>query len=109
MAEKSTCINHPLVPAVARCKQCMKPVCRTCQVTTEIGIFCSNGCYTQMKSFMARQGEYDKRPKRHWIISKLVKRLIGIAIIIIIIAAVAKFVFGINNVQEGIDWVKSFF
>ncbi|MDI6783976.1 MAG: hypothetical protein QME64_07780 [bacterium] len=109
MAEKSTCINHPLVPAVARCKQCMKPVCRNCQVPTDIGIFCSEGCYVQMKGFMARQGAYDKKPRWHWTLSKWIRRLVGLAILLIIIAAVAYFAFGITSIQGGIDWIKSFF
>jgi len=109
MAEKGYCINHPLVTAVARCKNCMKQVCRDCQMKTDIGIFCSEACYLQTKNYLARQGAYDKKPKWHWVVSKWLRRLVGLAILIAIIEAVAYFVLGITSIQQGIDWIKSFF
>lgn len=109
MAGESTCINHPLVKAIARCKKCMKPICRDCQLTTDLGIFCSDVCYQQMKTFIARQGAYDKKPRWHWAAAKWLRRLIGLVILLAIIAAVAYFVFGITSIQDGIDRIKSFF
>ncbi|NLZ63198.1 MAG: hypothetical protein GX902_05265 [Lentisphaerae bacterium] len=41
----SVCLNHPDVPAVARCATCSKPICKECVQTHDKVNYCSQLCY----------------------------------------------------------------
>ncbi len=40
----SVCLNHPNVPAVARCAVCRKPICADCIVKKDGVVYCSTKC-----------------------------------------------------------------
>lgn len=57
----SGCLNHPGVEAAFRCKQCMKPVCRSCAVTGPRGNFCSDACKEKFEAFAQRAETLDAK------------------------------------------------
>lgn len=59
----SGCINHPGIEAVFRCKQCAKPVCRTCVVQGPRGHFCSQICADKFEAFAQRAEALDVKQK----------------------------------------------
>lgn len=59
----SGCLNHPGVEAAFRCKQCMKPVCRSCVVSAPRGNFCSAACKEKFEAFADRAAALDTRIK----------------------------------------------
>ena len=46
------CVNHPGIEAVARCRQCGKPVCGSCVVIGVTGKFCSEDCREKHAHFV---------------------------------------------------------
>jgi hypothetical protein len=53
------CINHPGVEAVARCRQCGKPVCGACVVIVLSGKFCGEECRERYENFLERAQKLD--------------------------------------------------
>ena len=41
----SVCLNHPNMPAVARCATCSKPICGECVKVFDGVTYCSKLCY----------------------------------------------------------------
>jgi len=60
----SGCINHPAVEAVARCKQCGKPLCSDCRLVTEDGLFCSDRCAQMAHVFTVKSRDLEERKGR---------------------------------------------
>ena len=59
----SGCINHSAVEAVARCKQCGKPVCGQCVVKGPTGSFCSEECQQKNELFTKKAQDLEKKGK----------------------------------------------
>lgn len=57
----SGCINHSAVEAVARCKQCGKPVCGQCVVKGPTGSFCSESCQQKNEMFTKKARDLEKK------------------------------------------------
>jgi len=55
------CFFHTGRPAVARCKQCGRPVCSQCRIVGEDGIFCSEKCRQTFAIFAKRIKEMEER------------------------------------------------
>jgi hypothetical protein len=101
----SRCLNHPERTAVARCKQCHKPLCQKCAMKMPGGVFCSDECYQKMGSFQDRVDMLDKAKKPGLSLGKLLTRLVTVAIIV----AIVYFVFirgGVRSVGDFVDLVK---
>ena len=101
----SRCINHPDRTAVARCKQCHKPLCQRCVQKMPGGIYCSQACYEKMGSFQKRVEEIDKRPKAKLSLGGIIGRAIGPIIVI----AILYYLFvnkGVRSVDGLINVVK---
>jgi hypothetical protein len=79
----SNCINHPAVEAVARCKQCSRPVCSACLVSGPTGRFCSGDCKAKHEVFMRRAAELDTR-SRGSLFAKLRSLLFSVVFIILV-------------------------
>lgn len=82
----SGCINHPTIEAVARCKQCGKPVCGACVVVAYNGHFCSDACQGKHAAFVERAQELSRTSrgagflsKVRFFLTKLVVFLLGFA------------------------------
>ena len=58
-----TCLNHPGFEATARCKQCNKPICNTCQTKGPTGIFCSEECKEKHEAFIKRAHQIENLKK----------------------------------------------
>jgi len=54
-------LNHPGVEAAFRCKQCAKPVCRSCVLSTPHGNFCSDACKEKFEAFAERAQALDAK------------------------------------------------
>lgn len=48
----SSCLNHPTIEAIGRCKQCNKPFCGACRVKGPTGNFCSDECKASHEAFI---------------------------------------------------------
>jgi hypothetical protein len=96
----SRCLNHPDRTAVARCKQCHKPLCPRCVQKKAGGVYCSDECYEKMGSFQDRVEVLDEQRKAGLSVGKLVTRLVVLAIIV----AVLYYVF----IKEGVRGVGDF-
>lgn len=57
----SGCINHSAVEAVARCKQCGKPVCGQCVVRGPTGNFCCEPCQQKNELFAKKAQDLDRK------------------------------------------------
>lgn len=65
---QSGCINHPAMQAVARCKQCGKPVCGSCIVAGPTGRFCSADCRDNHLKFAQRAQQFEGRARSAWFV-----------------------------------------
>ena len=86
----SSCLNHPSVEAIGRCKQCNKPFCGACRVKGPTGNFCSDECKATHEAFIRRAKALDDmKGVSSFQVVKLVKRLALIAIgaVILVVAA----------------------
>ena len=101
----SRCLNHPERTAVARCKQCHKPLCQRCVKKMPGGVFCSDECYQKMGGFQERVEILDKSVKPGISIGKLVTRLI----VLLVVLAILYYVFiygGVRSVGDFVDLIK---
>jgi len=87
-ATSSGCINHPGVEAVARCKQCGKPVCSTCLVTGPTGNFCGMECRDKHQEFMKRAQSLQRTSRGASGLRSLVSLLIKLIILLVVLGAV---------------------
>ena len=88
----SGCINHPGVEAVARCKQCGKPVCGACVVMGTTGKFCSEVCREKHAEFVKRAQQFEaKRGPATNLFSLLTRTVVKL----VILAAVLLFAAGL--------------
>lgn len=81
-ASMSGCINHPGIEAVARCKQCGKPVCSSCVITGSTGRFCSESCQERHEKFIGRAQELQRFSRSTGFLQRLKRALIRLAIAI---------------------------
>ena len=81
-ASMSGCINHPGIEAVARCKQCGKPVCSSCVITGSTGRFCSESCQERHEKFIGRAQELQRHSRSTGFLQRLTRALIKTAIAI---------------------------
>jgi hypothetical protein len=88
---RSGCINHPGVEALARCKQCGKPVCGTCVVSGPAGNFCSEVCKEKHQTFMSRAQQLDGRARGTMFVKlrKLAGGLIVLAAVCVAVGVIA--------------------
>jgi hypothetical protein len=86
-ATKSGCINHHGVEAVARCKQCGKPVCGACLVVGSTGHFCGADCKEKHEKFIARAQEISQTKKRTGTLVKIRRALIKTTMFLVAVAA----------------------
>ena len=81
----STCLNHPGIEAVGRCKQCGKPFCSACKVMGPTGLFCSDDCKKKHEAFVQRAAQLESRKASFNLMAK-VRKLLGKLIVILILA-----------------------
>ena len=99
------CLNHPERTAVARCKQCHKPLCQKCVMKMPGGIFCSQECYDKMGQFQERVKKLDEAPKAGFSFGKLARW----AIIAAIILGIVYFVFiegGVRTLDDLVGLIR---
>lgn len=87
----STCLNHPSVEAVGRCKQCLKPICAACRVVGPVGIFCSNECKEKYELFVERAARLDQMPQPRALVFRTIRKLVVQLIILAAVALVVGF------------------
>lgn len=98
----SRCLNHPERTAVARCKQCHKPLCQRCVQKMPGGIFCSNECYEKMGSFQERVEQLDNGRRPGFPLGKLVKWVVVLAVA----GGVVYYIFVAEGVRSAGDLVN---
>ncbi|HOV32481.1 MAG TPA: B-box zinc finger protein [Candidatus Hydrogenedens sp.] len=82
----SSCINHPSVAATARCKQCGKPVCGACVVSSPFGSFCSDACREKFEVFSKRAQELDRNTTQtRWNIGVRLRQFFSFIIVVLIV------------------------
>jgi hypothetical protein len=84
-ASVSGCINHPGIEAIARCKQCGKPVCASCVVRGPTGQFCCEACKERHEKFIARAQELQWTRRPTGTLKKLRTLLIKLVILIVVL------------------------
>ena len=84
----SGCINHPGVEAVARCKQCGKPVCSACLVTGPTGNFCSQACKEKHQEFIKRAQSLQRSSRGAGNMRKLGRFAIKLVIFLVVVGAI---------------------
>ena len=77
----SRCLNHPERTAVARCKQCHKPLCSKCATKRPGGVFCSEECFENMGSFQDRVEKLDERKGRGSLGPLIKKGIIALVVV----------------------------
>jgi hypothetical protein len=92
----SRCINHTERTAVARCKQCHKPLCEKCVKKMPGGVFCSDECFQNMNAFQNRVKQLDQQKKPKLNIGKWIQR----AAIFLVVVAALYYVFGVQGVRS---------
>jgi len=103
----SRCLNHPERTAVARCKQCHKPLCQHCALKKPGGSFCSEECFGKMGSFQERVEVLDSQKKAGLNLGKLVKWVVIVAVG----GGILYYVFvaeGVRGVGDLVDMIKGF-
>ena len=110
-AVESSCINHPAVEAVGRCKQCGRPFCSTCRVQGPTGNFCSEACRFKHEEFTKRAQKLDTMSrgggfvvKIYWFLKKLAVFALAALLIAVVVhylgvdvPIVSPFIRGITN------------
>ena len=81
----SGCINHPGVEAIARCKQCGKPVCSTCVVKGPTGLFCCEQCKDRHEKFISSAQEMQRNSRSTGTFKKIKTALIKLVILLVAI------------------------
>ncbi len=79
----SGCINHPGIEAVARCKQCGKPVCAGCVVKGPTGVFCGESCKERHEKFIGRAQDMQRMSRPTGMLQKLKSAVIKLAIFLV--------------------------
>jgi hypothetical protein len=82
----STCLNHPGIEAVGRCKQCGKPYCSACKIAGPTGLFCSDACKQKHEAFVQRAQQLESRKAPLNILAKI-RKLIGKILVLLILLA----------------------
>ena len=80
----SVCLNHPNVPAVARCAVCRKPICADCVVKKDGVTYCSAKCRDDaIRTGAMVEGvqESKKRSSSNRMIMTLIKLIILLALV----------------------------
>ena len=80
----SVCLNHPNVPAVARCAVCRKPICADCVVKHDGVTYCSAQCRDdaiRTGTMVAGVQESKKRSSSNRMIMTLIKLIILLALV----------------------------
>jgi hypothetical protein len=85
------CFFHTGRPAVARCKQCGKPLCSECRIIKPEGIFCSEKCYEAYKVFADRAEEIEAKRSKSSGIKSLVKLIIFLVVLYLIYILVKRY------------------
>lgn len=80
----STCLNHPGIEAIGRCKQCGKPFCSACKIMGPTGLFCCNECKDKHEAFVQRAAQLEARKAPINIMAKL-RTAVGKLIVILIL------------------------
>ncbi len=102
----SSCINHPGVSATARCKQCGKPLCPACTVSTPLGTFCSDVCREKFENFSKRVQELEQRSsKAKWNVGVYVRKILSFLISVAVILVLLGVIGTIFNVPVLSQWV----
>lgn len=83
----SSCINHPGIEAVARCKMCGKPVCGTCVVSGTTGKFCCEICREKHAEFTQRAKAFEDRKGKGFALKSKLFHLLGKLIVLVIVLA----------------------
>lgn len=101
------CLNHPERKAVARCKQCHKPLCPHCAIKKPGGVFCSEECFENMGSFQKRVEQLETRRGSRFTLGSLVKWIV----IVGLVGGVLYYVFLVEQVRsvgDFVDLIKGF-
>ena len=108
----SGCINHPGFKATARCKQCGKPLCNKCILSTSNGVFCGDTCRGKYEDFAKRAKEIEvtrKPPSSHFFMKLkgfIVKLIVWIIVILAVCFVSAYFGVQIPFVSDIVDNFK---
>jgi hypothetical protein len=103
------CRNHPLRFASGRCKRCHTPICNDCRIQVEEGIFCSDPCIEQFRSFQSRMSGMGTTTRSSFSILGFLKSTVIAAVLIVVIVGVFYLRFGVDSWDKFVDLIKSWF
>lgn len=104
------CPVHVTRQATFKCKQCGKPGCNLCLVSSSMGRFCSEECRDKFEAFARKAEELGepeiKRPKLLRV-RRVVQRLVAVIAVLLglIIAGSAFYIPGLTQVAY---WIRTF-
>ncbi|MCH7960038.1 MAG: hypothetical protein IID08_07905 [Candidatus Hydrogenedentes bacterium] len=87
----SSCLNHPSVAAIGRCKQCGKPFCGACEIKGPTGNFCSDECKGLHETFVQRAAKLDDMKKKRSGLGAILKKIVVLGIVLLVVAFGADF------------------
>jgi hypothetical protein len=102
------CLNHTDRTAVARCKQCHKPICEKCVKKMPGGVYCSDECYQNMLAFQNRVKRLDEAAKPKSAFGRLMGKLFT-AVAVLIVVAILYYVFvsrGVRSVDGFVNLIR---
>ncbi len=110
-AKLSSCINHPAVSATTRCKQCGKPICPACVISSPLGNFCSDVCRERFENFTKRVQDLDRETSRaRWNIGTKLRQFFSFLIFVIVVLitlGVVGTLFNIPVLSQVVFFVRS--
>jgi hypothetical protein len=93
------CKNHPVRFASGRCKRCHLPLCNECKLTVAEGVFCSEQCAEQFRSFQSRLSTFGGYSGGFSLMA-WIKHLAAAAVLVIVIYAALYFWLGTSDPSE---------
>lgn len=87
------CKNHPIKFAAGRCKRCHIPICSECKIQVEEGIFCSEECVDQFRTFQSRMADFGPTRSK-FSLTAWIKYLITVAVLVGVIYGALAFWLG---------------
>lgn len=83
------CKTHPIRFAIGRCKRCHVPMCSECKISTDDGIFCSEECIEQFRTFQSRMANYGPSGSRFSLFAWIKYLVITVVLIVVIVGALS--------------------
>ncbi len=102
----SSCINHPGISAAARCKQCGKPLCPACVISSPLGTFCSDSCREKFENFSRRVQEVEQKSSRgRWNVGVYARKILSFLLSLLVVFVLLGVLGTVFNIPVLSQWI----